>query len=192
MERLVIAITGASGAAYGVVALRLAHQLGVETHLIVSRAGSLTIAQETTLTVDDVSALADNVYSADDIAAPIASGSYATSGMLVAPCSMRTLAEVAQGVSGSLISRAADVALKERRRLVLITREAPLTSIHLTNMLAVTQAGGIIFPPVPAFFTAPATIDDMVTQTVARALSLFNWVVPGLRSWGDEPSNSGM
>jgi len=183
-EPLVVAITGASGAVLGLRALALARAAGVETHLVVSSAGRLTIAAETALDPAQTDALADRVYDPADVGAAIASGSFRTCGLLVAPCSMHTLGEIAGGVSASLITRAADVALKERRRLVLLTREAPLHLIHLRNMAAVTEAGGIIWPPVPAFYTHPKSVADIVDQTVGRALSLFGIEVEGLMRWG--------
>lgn len=184
--RLVVAITGASGTVYGVRALQLLRTLGVESHLVVSPAGHQTRAHETSLSRSELESLADVVHKPGDVGASIASGSFRTLGMLVAPCSMRTLAEVASGVSSSLVSRAADVTLKQRRPLVLLAREAPLTSIHLRNMADVTAAGGIVFPPVPAFYTRPAGLDEVVDHTVARALDLFGLEVEGLPRWGED------
>ena len=173
-RRLVIAITGATGAVYGV---RLLQQLsgtpGVETHLVVSDAAVLTLHQETGLSRRDVEALAHVVHKNRDIGAAIASGSFQSDGMIVAPCSMKTLAAVALGLSDNLIARAADVVLKERRRLVLMVRETPFNLAHLRNMTAVTEMGGIIFPPLPSFYHRPASIDEMVDHTVGRVIDLF-------------------
>jgi flavin prenyltransferase len=170
---VVIGITGATGVVYGVRALELLREAGVPTHLVVSRAGGMTRAYESELSAQRLRELADVYHPVGDLGASIASGSFRTLGMLVAPCTVNTLAEIANGISGSLLTRAADVTLKERRPLVLMVRETPLTSIHLRNMQLVTEAGGIIAPPVPAFYAAPRSLDEMVTQTVARALDLF-------------------
>jgi 4-hydroxy-3-polyprenylbenzoate decarboxylase len=191
-RRLIIAITGATGAVYGVRMLETLRRLGgVETHLLISAAGWLNIQQELQLSKEDLHARADVVHSVRDVGATIASGSFATDGMIVAPCSMKTLASVAHGLSDNLIARAADVTLKERRRLVLLVRETPFNLAHLRNMTAVTEMGGVIFPPLPAFYSQPASIDEMVDHTVARVLDLFAlgpalapaW--PGLRSAAD-------
>ncbi|MGB0684205.1 MAG: UbiX family flavin prenyltransferase [Magnetovibrionaceae bacterium] len=183
--RLIIGITGASGIIYGLRALELCRELEVETHLILSKAGVLTLEYETDLKPDDVKALADVVHSHGDLGAACSSGSYQTLGMLVAPCSMKTLAEIASGVTSNLVSRSADVTLKERRRLVLLTRETPLTSIHIRNMADVTAAGGIIAPPVPAFYTKPDSLDDIIDHTVSRALDLFGLDTGRLKRWKD-------
>ncbi|TAM02370.1 MAG: UbiX family flavin prenyltransferase [Paraburkholderia sp.] len=173
-RRLIVAITGATGAIYGVRILDKLRDLGgVETHLLISSAGWLNIQHELQLAKDDLHARADVVHSVRDVGASIASGSFATDGMIVAPCSMKTLASIAHGLSDNLIARAADVTLKERRRLVLLVRETPFNLAHLRNMTAVTEMGGIIFPPLPAFYNKPASIDEMVDQTVARVLDLF-------------------
>ena len=173
-RRLVIAITGATGAVYGV---RLLQQLaaigGIETHLIISDAANLTLHQEVGMQRRDVEALADVVHKNRDVGAAIASGSFQSDGMIVAPCSMKTLAAVALGLSDNLIARAADVVLKERRRLVLMVRETPFNLAHLRNMTAVTEMGGIIFPPLPSFYQRPQSIEEMVDFTVARVLDLF-------------------
>ena len=173
-RRLIVAITGASGAAYGV---RLLQQLeatpGIETHLMVSASGWLTIDSELDIDRRAVESLASRVHPVKDVGACVASGSFTTEGMIVAPCSMRTLAAVANGLSDNLITRAADVVLKERRRLVLLTREAPLNLAHLRNMTAVTEMGGVIFPPVPALYQRPAGIGEMIDHTVGRVLDLF-------------------
>jgi 4-hydroxy-3-polyprenylbenzoate decarboxylase len=184
-RRLIVGITGATGTIYGVRALEMLRQMDIETHLVVSRAGDMARAYETDLSAQQLRALASVHYAIGDVAAPISSGSYVTLGMLIAPCSMRTLAEIATGVTTTLLTRAADVVLKERRRLVLMVRETPLSLIHLRNMQTVTESGGIIAPPVPALYLKPATIDELVDHTVARALDLFGLEVPGLRRWGE-------
>jgi 4-hydroxy-3-polyprenylbenzoate decarboxylase len=182
--RLIVGISGATGIAYGVCLLRLLRTLEVETHLVVTKAAQLTRAYETDISSRELAALADVSWKPGDIGASIASGSFPTIGMIVAPCSMRSLAEIANGVSSSLLTRAADVTLKERRRLVLMVRESPLTAIHLRNMLAVTEAGAVVMPPVPAFYTRPATIEQIVSHSVGRALDLFGMDVLDQR-WGD-------
>jgi 4-hydroxy-3-polyprenylbenzoate decarboxylase len=173
-RRLVVAITGATGAVYGV---RLLQQLsatpGIETHLVVSDAAVLTLHQETGLQRRDVEALAHVVHKNRDIGASIASGSFQSDGMIIAPCSMKTLASVALGMSDNLIARAADVTLKERRRLVLMVRETPFNLAHLRNMTSVTEMGGIVFPPLPSFYHKPASIEEMVDHTVGRVIDLF-------------------
>ncbi|WP_118184526.1 UbiX family flavin prenyltransferase [Paraburkholderia phosphatilytica] len=171
--KLVVGISGASGFVYGVRLLQLLRELGVETHLTLSRSALLTMAHETDYRLAEVTALADCVYRCDDMAAAISSGSFRTLGMIVAPCSMKTLAEIATGVSSTLISRAADVTLKERRPLVLLARETPLTLAHLRNMTAVAEMGAIVAPPVPAFYARPATLDAMIGHTLGRVLDLF-------------------
>ena len=174
VRRLIIAITGATGAVYGVRLLQhLAAIGGIETHLIVSDAANLTLHQEVGMQRREVEALADVVHKNRDVGASIASGSFQSDGMIVAPCSMKTLAAVALGLSDNLIARAADVVLKERRRLVLMVRETPFNLAHLRNMTAVTEMGGIIFPPLPSFYQRPQSIDDMVDHTVARVIDLF-------------------
>lgn len=173
-RRLIIAISGATGAAYGVRLLeQLANLDQVETHLVVSRPGLLNIASELNMKRDAVHALADHVHDERNIGASIASGSFATAGMIIAPCSVKTLGCIATGVADNLIARAADVVLKERRRLLLLVRETPLNLVHLRNMVTVTEMGGIIFPPVPALYMQPATLDDMVNHTVGRMMELF-------------------
>lgn len=187
-RRLIVAITGATGAIYGVRLLETIRRIGgVESHLVVSSSGWLNVRHELGLTKDDVHPLADVVHNVRDVGASIASGSFSTDGMIVAPCSMKTLASVAHGMSDNLIARAADVTLKERRRLVLLVRETPFNLAHLRNMTAVTEMGGVVFPPLPAFYNRPASIDEMVDDTVARVLDMFSlgpaqaaaW--PGLR-----------
>ncbi|MEZ5644663.1 MAG: UbiX family flavin prenyltransferase [Burkholderiaceae bacterium] len=174
-KRLIVAITGASGAIYGIRLLQVLHTLpGWETHLVLSASGALTAAQEVDLKRSEIEALADEVHSVKDIGAVVSSGSFHTAGMVVAPCSMKTLAGIAHGLADNLVSRAADVVLKERRRLVLLARETPLNLAHLRNMVAVTEMGAIVFPPVPAFYVRPASLDDMVNHTVGRVLDLFD------------------
>jgi 4-hydroxy-3-polyprenylbenzoate decarboxylase len=175
VRRLIIAITGATGSIYGVRLLEVLREIpDIETHLLVSEAGVLNLHQELDLRRKDVEALAHNVHPVRDVGAAIASGSFPTEGMIVAPCSMKTLAAIAHGMSDNLITRAADVVLKERRRLVLMVRETPLNLAHLRNMTAVTEMGGIIFPPLPGFYQRPQTIADMVDHTVGRVLDLFH------------------
>jgi 4-hydroxy-3-polyprenylbenzoate decarboxylase len=180
---MIVGITGATGIVYGVRLLRALRLADIESHLIVTKPGEQTRAHETELSAKDLKALADVSYGIDDIAAAIASGSFRTMGMIVAPCSVRTLAEIATGTSSNLLTRAADVTLKERRRLVLMVRETPLSAIHLDNMARVTAAGGIIFPPVPAFYTRPQTLDDIVDHTIGRALDLFDIDVGLVQRW---------
>jgi flavin prenyltransferase len=173
--RLVVAITGASGAIYGVRILQALREAGgVESHLLVSEAGVLNLHQELGFGRKEVEAMADVVHNVRDVGAAIASGSFQTDGMVIAPCSMKTLAAVAHGLSDNLIARAADVVLKERRRLVLMVRETPFNLAHLRNMTAVTEMGGIIFPPLPAFYHRPQSVAELVDHTVARVLDLFD------------------
>ena len=173
-RRIVIAITGATGAVYGVRLLQhLRQAAGIETHLVISDAAVLTLHQETGLQRREVEALAHVVHKLRDVGAAIASGSFQTDGMIIAPCSMKTLASVAHGLSDNLIARAADVVLKERRRLVLMVRETPFNLAHLRNMTAVTEMGGIVFPPLPSFYHNPKSIEEMVDHTVARVIDLF-------------------
>ena len=184
-RRIVVAITGATGAVYGVRLLqRLGACPGVETHLVVSDAASLTLHQEVGLQKRDLEALAHVVHRNREIGASIASGSFQTDGMVIAPCSMKTLAAVAHGLSDNLIARAADVILKERRRLVLMVRETPFNLAHLRNMTAVTEMGGIVFPPLPSFYHRPATIAEMVDHTVARVMDLLGVTNDLAPSWG--------
>ena len=173
-RRLIVAITGATGAVYGVRLLQqLAATPGVETHLVVTDAAALTLHQEMGMQRRDVEAMAHVVHKNRDIGASIASGSFQSDGMVVAPCSMKTLASVAHGLSDNLVARAADVVLKERRRLVLMVRETPFNLAHLRNMTAVTEMGGIVFPPLPSFYHKPANIEEMVDHTVGRVIDLF-------------------
>ena len=172
-RRIVVAMTGASGALYGVRLLEALRALGVETHLVISKAGALSLRHELGMRVAQLKELADHAHPIGDVAASIASGSFQTQGMAVAPCSVKTLGEIASGISGNLISRAADVALKERRRLVLMLRETPLHLGHIRSMAQVTEMGGVIFPPVPAFYTQPKTLADLVDHSVGRVLDLL-------------------
>jgi 4-hydroxy-3-polyprenylbenzoate decarboxylase len=170
---VVVGITGATGALYGVRLLQRLKAAGRETHLVASPAGVLNVHHELGLDRNALEALAHTAYSPADVGAPIASGSFATDAMVVAPCSMKTLAAIAHGLSDNLLSRAADVTLKERRRLVLMVRETPFNLAHLRNMTSVTEMGGVIFPPLPAFYHRPSTIDELVNDTVERVLALL-------------------
>jgi 4-hydroxy-3-polyprenylbenzoate decarboxylase len=185
--RLIIGISGASGVAYGVRLLEMLRDLAVETHLVMTRAAEVTLAHETAFKVAEVQALAHRSYAVTDIAAPIASGSFRTTGMIVAPCSIRSMSEIAHGTTSTLLTRAADVVLKERHRLVLMVRETPLHLGHLRSLTALAEMGAIIAPPVPAFYAAPATLADMVDHTLGRLLDLFGIDAPALKRWG-EPS----
>lgn len=184
-KRLIVGISGATGIIYGVRLLDELHTAGVETHLVISRAGEMTRSHETPYSAQELRATADVSYPIGDVGAAIASGSFRTLGMIIAPCSMRTLAEIATGVTTTLLTRAADVCLKERRRVVLLVRETPLTTIHLRNMLTATEAGAIVFPPVPAFYDRPATVDDVVNHTIGRVLDLFDLDSGLVRRWGE-------
>ncbi len=187
MGRMIIGISGATGFAYGIKALELLKPMDIQTHLVISKAAKITGNYEHSKSqLAQLESLADIVYSVDNIGAAIASGSYKTIGMLVAPCSMKTLAAIAHGLSDNLLTRAADVVLKERRRLVLMTREAPLHLGHIKNMEMVTLMGGIIFPPVPALYQHIESVDDIITHSVARALDLFDIEVPSLPRWGED------
>ncbi|MBX3489026.1 UbiX family flavin prenyltransferase [Parvibaculum sp.] len=184
--RLVVGISGASGVAHGVRLLEMLGSLGVETHLVMTRAAEMTLGYETGLKPKDVEALAHTRYRLDDIGAAIASGSFKTLGMIVAPCSVRTMSEISTGVTSTLLTRAADTMLKERRRLVLMVRETPLHTGHLRTMTQLSEIGAIIAPPVPALYAKPASIDEMVTQTAARMLDLFGLEAPDTRRWGED------
>jgi len=173
-KRLIVAITGASGTIYGIRILEALKNLGVESHLVMSDSAKLTMAAETNYKPAQIEAMADVVHSAKNVGASISSGSFKSLGMVIAPCSIRTLSEIASGVTSSLVSRAADVVLKERRRLVLLVRETPLHAGHLRSMSQVTECGAIVMPPVPAFYAMPESIDDMVNHTVGRCLDLFD------------------
>ncbi|HYH22909.1 MAG TPA: UbiX family flavin prenyltransferase [Azospirillum sp.] len=190
-KRLIVGISGASGVVYGIRMLEMLRRLEVETHLVMSRSAEVTIALETDRKVAEVRALADVVHRIDDIAASISSGSFRTLGMVVAPCSMRSMAEIAHGVTSTLLTRAADVVLKERRRLVLMVRETPLHLGHLRTMAQLAEMGAVIAPPVPAFYAKPADLEAMIGHTVGRVLDLFDLDVGTLRRWGEEPRRSG-
>jgi polyprenyl P-hydroxybenzoate/phenylacrylic acid decarboxylase-like protein len=183
-RRIVVAMTGATGAVYGV---RLLEELrsvgGIETHVVISKAGALSAAAELDRGRRELESLGDVVHAEKEIGASIASGSFKTDGMIIAPCSMRTLAAIATGVTDNLIARAADVSLKERRRLVLLARETPLTLVHLRNMVTVTEMGAVVFPPVPAFYAKLDSLDAMIDQTVGRVLDLFGIDSPLVRRW---------
>jgi 4-hydroxy-3-polyprenylbenzoate decarboxylase len=185
-QRLVVGISGASGAVYGLRALAACRELGIETHLVISRSAALTLAQETGLALADVQALADLSYRVSDVGAAIASGSFRTMGMVVAPCSVRTMSEIATGVTSSLLSRAADVTLKERRPLVLMVRETPLHLGHLRTMVRLAEMGAVIAPPLPAFYAKPQSLEQMVDQSVGRALDLFGLAWRPVRRWGED------
>lgn len=184
--RLIVGISGASGAIYGVRLLELLKDYGVETHLIMSRAAQITLAYETNLKVADVKRLATIVHPYNDIAASCSSGSFKTMGMIIAPCSIKTMSEVATGITSNLLSRSADVVLKERRRLVLLLRETPLHIGHIRTMEAVTEAGAIVYPPVPAFYAMPKSLSDMIDHTLGRVLDLFDIDVGTVRRWTGE------
>lgn len=184
--RLVVGISGASGVIYGVRALEVLRDLGVETHLVMSRSAEVTLAHETRLKVAAVRKLATVAYDNANMAAAIASGSFRTMGMLVAPCSIRSAAEIATGVTSSLLTRAADVTLKERRRLVLMVRESPLHTGHLRMLAQVSEIGAVVAPPLPAFYAKPETLEDMIDHSVGRALDLFDVDTGLVRRWGEE------
>ena len=183
---IIVGISGASGAIYGVRLLEALHDKKIPAHLIISKSAALTLKEETDVSIDHVRALAQTTYQNTDIGAAISSGSFRTRGMVIAPCSIRTLSDIAYGTTDSLLSRAADVTLKERRRLVLVVREAPLHAGHLRSMLAATENGAVIVPPVPAFYHRPKTIDDIVNQTVGRCLDLFDIDVGLVKRWRTE------
>ncbi|MGB6008162.1 UbiX family flavin prenyltransferase [Castellaniella sp.] len=183
-RRLIVGISGASGIVLGVRMLRALRECAVETHLVMTRSAKVTLAHELALKVADIESLADHVHPIEDIGASISSGSFKTAGMVVAPCSIRSLSEIATGVTSNLLTRAADVVLKERRRLVLLVRETPLHLGHLRSLTQVTEAGAIVMPPVPAFYARPGTIEDMVDHTVGRALDLFDIDAGLVKRWG--------
>jgi 4-hydroxy-3-polyprenylbenzoate decarboxylase len=185
---MVVGITGATGIIYGIRLLEVLRALDVETHLVVSRAGDMTRAHETDISSADLRGLASRHYGVGEIGAALASGSFRSMGMIIAPCTIRTLSEIATGVTDNLLTRAADVTLKERRRLVLLVREFPLHAGHLRSMLAVTEMGGIVAPPVPAFYTRPKTIGDLVDQTIGRVLDLFSLDTGTFPRWGETVS----
>jgi 4-hydroxy-3-polyprenylbenzoate decarboxylase len=183
-DRIIVGISGASGIVYGIRLLEVLKDVGIETHLVMSRSAEVTLAYETKMKVSAVKALASVVYANTDIAAAISSGSFKTRGMIIAPCSIRTVSEIATGVTSSLMSRAADVVLKERRRLVLMVRESPLHTGHLRTLTQASEIGAIIAPPVPSFYAKPQSIGDMVDHTVGRVLDLFDIDAGLVRRWG--------
>jgi flavin prenyltransferase len=182
-KRIIVGISGASGATYGIELLKALKAANVETHLVVSKTAQITIAHETDYSLAEVHKLADHWYSVNDLSAAIASGSFKTDGMIVAPCSMRSLAEIANAHASTLLTRAADVILKERRRLVLMVRETPLHTIHLRHMLTLSEMGVIIAPPVPAFYSKPKSLENMVNHTVGRVLDLFDIDTTLVKRW---------
>jgi 4-hydroxy-3-polyprenylbenzoate decarboxylase len=184
-RRLIVGISGASGILYGIRALQILKRCGFETHLIMTRSAQITLAHETSVKVAEVNQLASVVHRIDDIGASISSGSFRTMGMLVAPCSVRTMSEIATGVTSSLLTRAADVVLKERRRLVLMVRETPLHLGHLRTMASLSEMGAVIMPPVPALYAKPDSIEEMVTHSVGRALDLFDIDTGLVKRWGE-------
>jgi len=184
--RLIVGVSGASGVAYGLRALDACRELGVESHLVMSRSSALTLAQEAGLSAADMQAKADVVHKVSDIGAAIASGSFRTLGMIVAPCSVRTMSEIATGVTSSLLTRAADVTLKERRPLVLMVRETPLHLGHLRTMVRLAEMGAVIAPPLPAFYARPQSLEEMVDQSVGRALDLFGLSWAPVKRWGED------
>ncbi|HYD31399.1 MAG TPA: UbiX family flavin prenyltransferase [Azospirillaceae bacterium] len=184
-SRLIVGISGASGVVYGIRLLETLRELGVETHLVMSRGAEVTLAHESPLKVADVRALASVTHPVHDIAAAISSGSFSTLGMVVAPCSIRTMGEIATGVTSTLLTRAADVVLKERRRLVLMVRETPLHLGHLRTMTQLAEMGAVIAPPVPAFYGKPRGIDDLIDHTVGRVLDLFGLDTGRFQRWGE-------
>lgn len=190
-RRLVVGITGASGVIYGIRLLEALKGSGIESHLVLSRAAEMTIAYETSYAIKDVKALAHTVYPVGDIGAAISSGSFQTLGMVILPCSMKTLAEITTGVTTTLLGRAADVTLKERRRLVLVPRETPLHLGHLRNMTAVTEMGAIVAPPMPGFYAMPQSLDDLIDHTVGRVLDLFGLDAGLVKRWTGRPAREG-
>jgi len=187
-ERMVIGLSGASGVAYGIRLLEALRELGIESHLVMTKPAEMTIGYETDLSPRQVAAKADYSYAVTDIAAPIASGSFKTKGMIVAPCSVRSWSEIATGVTSNLLTRAADVTLKERRPLVLVIRETPLHAGHLRTLAELSQMGAIILPPLPAFYSEPHKISDFVDQIVGRALDFFGLDWPAQKRWGEGQS----
>lgn len=183
--RLIVGISGASGAVYGARLLELLAPLAVETHLVMSRSAEMTLALETDLKSAELKSRADVVHAVGDLAAPISSGSFPTLGMIIAPCSVRSMSEIASGVTTTLLTRAADVVLKERRRLVLLVRETPLHTGHLRTMTALSEMGAVIAPPVPAFYAKPRSLEEMIDHTLGRALDLFGLDAGTVRRWGE-------
>lgn len=187
--RLVVGLSGASGVAYGIRLLEAVAELGIESHLVMTKPAEMTIGYETMLTPKQVAAKADHRYGINDIGAPIASGSFKTMGMVVAPCSVRSMSEIATGVTTSLLTRAADVTLKERRPLILMVRETPLHLGHLRSLVALSEIGAIILPPMPAFYAEPNTLTDLVDHIVGKALDLLGYQWPAMKRWGEDLAN---
>ncbi|MEL7029188.1 MAG: UbiX family flavin prenyltransferase [Pseudomonadota bacterium] len=184
--RIVVGVSGASGVVYGLRILEMLRAARIESHLVVTRAAEMTLGYETDVKPSQIGALADYKYALNDVGAPISSGSFRTLGMIVAPCSVRTMSEIATGVTSTLLTRAADVTLKERRPLVLMVRETPLHLGHLRTMTSLCEMGAIIAPPVPAFYAEPASLDEVIDQSAARALDPFGIEIPDIRRWGDD------
>jgi 4-hydroxy-3-polyprenylbenzoate decarboxylase len=184
-RRLIVGISGASGVIYGARLLQLLRNADVETHLVITKAAEVTFAHETSMKIAEVKALADVCHRIDDMAAPISSGSFRTMGMIIAPCSVRSMSEIASGCTTTLLTRSADVALKERRKLVLMLRETPLHTGHLRSMTALSEMGAIIAPPVPAFYNRPQSLDDVINHSVGRVLDLFGIEVGVVTRWGE-------
>ena len=182
-KRLIVGISGASGVIYGIRLLEFLRESGVESHLVMSKAAAVTVGLETSRKVSEINDLADVVHKVDDIGASIASGSFKTAGMLIVPCSVKTMSEINSGVTSSLLTRAADVTLKERRKLLLMVRETPLHLGHLRTMTSLTEVGAIIAPPVPALYTNPGSLEEMVDQTLCRLLDMFDIEMPNLKRW---------
>jgi 4-hydroxy-3-polyprenylbenzoate decarboxylase len=183
-QRLIVGISGASGVIYGVRLLEILRELKVESHLVMSKSAEMTLGYETAFSVDDVKARADYVHAIRNVGASISSGSFPTLGMVVAPCSIKTMSEIATGVTSSLLTRAADVVLKERRRLVLMVRESPLHTGHLRTMTALSEMGAIVAPPVPAFYQNPQSLDDIIDHSLGRVLDLFGLDTGRVKRWG--------
>lgn len=189
-RRLIVGISGASGVMLGVRMLQVLRDIDIEVHLVMSKAAELTLLHETDLERDEVRALADICYPINDVGAAISSGSFRTEGMVIVPCSIRTMSELASGVTSTLLTRAADVVLKERRRLVLAVRETPLHVLHLRNMASLAEAGAIIAPPVPGYYSRPESVDDIVNHSVGRLLDLFGIEANLVRRWGETPAQT--
>lgn len=185
-KRLIVGISGATGIIYGIRILEALRELQIESHLVISKAAEMTLHYETDMSVKKLRSLADVNYGIQDVGAAISSGSFYTMGMIIAPCSIKTMSAVAHSITDNLLTRAADVALKERRRLVLLLRETPLTTTHIKNMLAITESGGIIAPPVPAFYIRPKSLEDIINHTVGRALDLFEIDTGKVERWGEK------
>jgi len=185
-KQIIVGISGASGIVYGVRALQLLRECGVQTHLVMTKSAKLTLHYEMDMTLSELEALATEVHPINNVGASIASGSFRTAGMLIAPCSVRTMSEIATGVTSTLLTRAADVVLKERRRLVLMVRETPLHTGHLRTMTQLSEMGAVIAPPVPAFYARPQSLDEMVTQNVGRVLDLFDLELEQVKRWQGE------